>query len=63
MVTVTEDRSYSIGVEAQNADGDEITFEINVETAADLPNALAMAQAAVAALPAGYSADAPDEDE
>lgn len=58
-----QERSYSVEVEAENIDGDEISIEVTVETAADLPAAVTIAQAAAAALPAGYSADVPDTDE
>jgi hypothetical protein len=59
---MTDYRSYSIEAEATNAAGQEITVEVTVEHATDLPAAVAAMQAAVAALPAGYSAEGPDAD-
>lgn len=58
-----EQRSYSVEAEATNPAGSEVSIEVTVEKATDLPTAVTAMQAAVAALPGDYSAEGPDDDE
>lgn len=59
----TPARSYSVGAEAQAADGGEISIEINADGRDDMDTITAALDAAVAALGPGWNAESADTDE
>lgn len=52
----THDRSFRLEADATNAAGNDVRFSVEVDTAAEVPQATAALQAAIDAMP-GYTTE------